>query len=63
LLLSGELEAAYDGQEPIVLRPGSYAYGPAERRHRARCRSAEPCRLFIAFEAPLDAVPVENPDR
>ncbi|MDQ3666146.1 MAG: cupin domain-containing protein [Acidobacteriota bacterium] len=56
ILVSGELHVTYDGQKPFVLRPGSYAYGPAKAKHEARCASAGPCVLFIAFESPIDAV-------
>jgi quercetin dioxygenase-like cupin family protein len=61
LLVSGELHVTYDGQEPVVLRPGIYAYGPANAVHHGRCASDEPCVLFIAFEGPVDAFPVEAP--
>jgi uncharacterized cupin superfamily protein len=60
VLISGELEVAYDGQEPAVLTPGTYAYGPAKLAHRASCRSADPCVLFIAFEGPVDAIPTAS---
>ena len=56
VLVSGELQVDYDGQEPVVMRPGTYAYGPAKLPHSATCRSAEPCVLFIAFEQPVDAL-------
>jgi len=56
VLVSGELEVTYDGQEPALLAPGTYAYGPAEKPHGATCRSAEPCTLFIAFVDPVDAM-------
>ena len=56
VLVSGELQVDYDGQEPVVMKPGTYAYGPARLPHSATCRSAEPCVLFIAFEQPVDAV-------
>jgi hypothetical protein len=58
VLVSGELHVTYDGQEPAILRPGMYAYGPAKAVHRGRCASDEPCVLFIAFEGPVDATPV-----
>ena len=58
VLVGGELHVTYEGQKPTVLRPGTYAYGPARRQHQASCESATPCVLFIAFESPLDAVPV-----
>ena len=60
VLVSGELRVTYDGQPEAVLRPGNYAYGPARRAHSGRCASVEPCVLFIAFEAPVDATVVEG---
>lgn len=60
LLVAGELHVTYDGQKTAVLKPGTYAYGPAKRPHKGYCASAVPCILFIAFESPLDAVPVES---
>lgn len=58
VLVSGELHVTYDGQDPAILRPGMYAYGPAKAVHRGRCMSNEPCVLFIAFEGPVDAAPL-----
>jgi hypothetical protein len=60
VLVAGELHATYDGQKTAVLKPGTYAYGPAKRPHKGYCASTAPCVLFIAFESPLDAVPVES---
>ena len=60
VLVAGELHVTYDGQKTAILRPGTYAYGPAKRPHDGFCASSEPCVLFIAFESPLDAVPVVN---
>ena len=60
VLVAGELHVTYDGQKTAVLKSGTYAYGPAKRPHKGFCASAVPCVLFIAFESPLDAVPVEN---
>jgi len=60
VLISGQLEVDYDDQEPVVMRAGTYAYGPAGLPHVTTCQSAEPCVLFIAFEEPADAVPVED---
>jgi mannose-6-phosphate isomerase-like protein (cupin superfamily) len=57
VLVEGEMEVDYDGQEPVTLRPGTYAYGPAMLPHTTRCVSSEPCVLFIAFEEPVDAIP------
>lgn len=56
VLVSGKLTVRYDGQEPVVLRPGMYAYGPAKAAHSASCADEGPCILFIAFESPVDAV-------
>ena len=55
VLVSGELQVMYRGQTPSMLKPGMYAYGPAGAPHKASCKSAEACVLFIAFEAPVDA--------
>jgi hypothetical protein len=60
VLLAGELHVSYEGQSPAILKPGTYAYGPARRPHSGVCASEIPCVLFIAFEAPVDAVPVEG---
>lgn len=59
VLVSGTLQVTYEGQETVVLKPGSYAYGPAKLAHDAYCEKGDPCTLFIAFESPLDAVAVE----
>jgi hypothetical protein len=56
----GNLHVTYEGQEEAILKPGTYAYGPAKRPHGGRCASTVPCVLFIAFESPVDAVPVEG---
>lgn len=60
ILVSGELHLNYDGQETVVLRPGTYAYGPAKLPHEGTCKEGDPCVLFIAFESPVDAVPIEG---
>jgi quercetin dioxygenase-like cupin family protein len=60
VLVAGELHVTYDGQEAAILIPGTYAYGPARRPHSGLCASTAPCVLFIAFESPVDAVPVEG---
>jgi len=56
VLVSGELQVTYEGRPTTVLKPGMYAYGPARLAHRAVCGSGAPCVLFIAFEAPVDAL-------
>ncbi len=61
VLVAGELHVTYDGQDQMVLKPGTYAYGPADKPHGGFCASDVPCILFIAFESPLDAVPMETP--
>ena len=61
VLVSGELDVTYEGQAPIKLKRGSYAYGPAGKSHHAVCAKGAPCVLFIAFESPLDAMPTAAP--
>jgi len=56
ILVSGEFVVDYDGRDPVVMRPGTYAYGPAGLPHTAECRDQGPCILFIAFEEPVDAI-------
>lgn len=60
VLVSGELQATYDGQKPVTLRPGTYAYGPAKLAHSASCAKGDPCVLFIAFESAVDAHPSDS---
>jgi len=60
ILVAGRLHVTYEGQKTTVMTPGTYAYGPAKRPHSGYCASSSPCILFIAFESPLDAVPVEG---
>jgi anti-sigma factor ChrR (cupin superfamily) len=57
VLVSGELEVQYEGQEAATLQVNDYAYGPPELAHDARCVSDEECVLFIAFNGPVDAMP------
>lgn len=61
VLVAGQMEVTYAGQPPAKLEVGTYAYGPAKKPHRAVCAPGAPCVLFIAFEAPLDAMPTEAP--
>ena len=60
VLLSGELEVTYQGEDPQTLKQGNYAYGPAKKPHSGKCGNAGPCVLFIGFENPLDAMPVNE---
>ncbi len=60
VLISGELHVTYDGHKTAILMAGHYAYGPAKLPHKAECKKAGPCVLFIAFESPVDAVPSED---
>lgn len=61
VLVAGELSVTYKGQPKVVLKPGMYAYGPAKLPHSASCGASASCVLFIAFESPVDAVPVATP--
>ena len=60
ILLAGEFSVDYEGQEPVTMLPGTYAYGPAGKPHVAHCEDAGECVLFIAFEDPVDAIPVTD---
>jgi anti-sigma factor ChrR (cupin superfamily) len=61
ILVTGQLEVDYVGTPPATITTGQYAYGPARLPHAARCLSAEPCTLFIAFEGPVDAEAFSGP--
>ena len=53
VLVAGELDVTYEGQAPVRLVPGTYAYGPAGGRRRP-LRQRCPCVLFIAFESAVE---------
>ncbi len=57
ILIQGELEVTYEGEDTNTLKAGYYAYGPAKKPHKARCNGDGPCILFVAFEKPVDAYP------
>ncbi len=63
VLVAGELHVTYEGHKTAIMKPGTYAFGPAKHAHEGFCASTVPCVLFIAFESPLDAVPVEKPQK
>lgn len=60
VLVSGEMTVRYQGQEAVVLKAGTYAYGPANLPHDATCSSDQDCILFIAFEEPVDAIAIDE---
>lgn len=57
VLISGELHVDYEGQDPVVMNSGTYAYGPKGLPHTTYCAEGEECILFIAFEEAVDAHP------
>ncbi|NMF86499.1 cupin domain-containing protein [Nodosilinea sp. P-1105] len=59
-LVSGNLQLTFAGQDLMEIEPGNYIYGPAELAHEGFCAPGDPCVLFIAFELPIDAIPVEQ---
>ncbi|MFC4721393.1 cupin domain-containing protein [Geojedonia litorea] len=60
ILISGELEVQYEGEKPQILKAGTYAYGPANKPHRAKCLNSGQCVLFVAMIDPFDAVPIDK---
>lgn len=60
VLVSGEFHVSFDGHPTVVMRAGTYAYGPAGLPHDAHCAKGDPCVLFIAFEEPVDAIPTQH---
>jgi len=59
VLVAGELHVTYEGEKKVIMKPGTYAYGPAKKPHTAYCASSAACVLSIAFEQPLDAIATE----
>jgi quercetin dioxygenase-like cupin family protein len=55
VLVAGEMHVTYQGQAMSILKPGTYAYGPAKLPHAASCVGGDACVLFIAFESAVDA--------
>ena len=47
----------------MVLKPGSYVYGPAKLPHTTACTKDADCVLFIATELPFDEVIDMDADR
>ena len=58
ILISGDLEVEYEGEKPVVLKAGSYAYGPAGKPHKAKGLDNGPGVLFVAMVDPFDAKPI-----
>lgn len=56
-LVSGELKVKYQGSQEVMMKNGTYAYGPAGVPHEAKCVSTESCVLSVGFEKPVDAKP------
>ena len=56
VLLTGEMHVYYDDQDPVVLTPGTYAYGPSGLGHETYCAPGDDCVLYIAFEDAVDAI-------
>lgn len=63
ILVGGRLRVRYQGSAPSLLTAGSYAFGPAGLAHEGMCLGPQRCTLFIAFEGPVDALPVPGPVR
>ena len=59
VLVSGSMDVTYDGEETSTMYPGTYAYGPAKKPHKAYSNKGETCVLFIAFEKPIDAFEIK----
>ena len=59
VLISGSMDVTYDEEKSVTMYPGTYAYGPAKKPHKAYCHMGETCVLFIAFEKPIDAFEIK----
>ncbi|WP_345986447.1 cupin domain-containing protein [Sulfurimonas sp. HSL-1656] len=61
ILVSGNMTVQYDGQKPVLIETGMYAFGPEKHPHVAYCEKGDPCVLFIAFNEPIDAFEIMKP--
>jgi quercetin dioxygenase-like cupin family protein len=60
ILIAGEFHVDFEGHPPLVMRAGSYAWGPPTVPHSARCGNQGTCYLFVAFVEPPDGFPAEG---
>ena len=60
VLIAGKFKVDYVDQDPVTMRAGTYAYGPAKLPHTAYCLDKGDCILFIAFEKPADVIAVDK---
>ncbi len=60
IMIQGEFETTYVGQERVILKKGDYAFGPAGLAHDGYCSSKEACVMYVGYDSPLDAVPYDK---
>ncbi len=60
IMVQGEFETTYVGQDRVILKSGDYAFGPAGLAHDGYCASDEECVMYVGYDTPLDALPFEN---
>jgi quercetin dioxygenase-like cupin family protein len=54
MIVSGSLEVQMQGDKSLTLHHGDFAYMPSHHAHRATCRPAAACILFLSSDAPFD---------
>ncbi len=60
IMIEGEFETTYVGQDSVTLKKGDYAFGPAGLAHDGYCASEKECIMYVGYDNPLDAVPYEK---
>jgi len=54
MVVSGALETQMKDDKAIVAHAGDFVYLPSHHVHRATCRSAAPCLVFLSSDAAFD---------
>lgn len=54
MAVSGSLELQMKDDKPMVAHHGDYLYLPSHHAHRATCRGAAPCLVFLTSDAAFD---------
>jgi quercetin dioxygenase-like cupin family protein len=61
IVISGSFDFQLEGEEPMTLSPGSYAFIPANVNHMAKCHEGADCMFFEEGPAKSDFKPGKAP--
>jgi len=54
MMVSGALELQMKDDKPMIAHHGDYVYLPSHHIHRATCKGAAPCLVFLTSDAAFD---------